>query len=159
VEFVAENRQLTEGVRLVATKSPFMGYFSRYPNTGIAGETDHSEIKTVPLPELSLSLSTDEGQVLIVGCSHSRVDVIVEAAKAFSPEDVALVMGGYHLLPYKEAEVRGIATRLQALGVARVAPAHCTGHLGFKIFRELYADRYLLAGLGSKLAIEPHASP
>ena len=65
------------------------------------------------------------------------------------------MMGGYHLLPYRDHEVRTIAMRLRELGVWRVAPSHCTGHLGFVIFRELFADRYLFAGIGSKIELEP----
>jgi 7,8-dihydropterin-6-yl-methyl-4-(beta-D-ribofuranosyl)aminobenzene 5'-phosphate synthase len=156
VEFVSDNREIMPGVRLVATKSPYMGYFSRYPNVGIGGEADASEIKTVPLPELSLSLDGDDGQILIVGCSHSRVDVIAEAAKAWTHEPLDLVMGGYHLLPYKEDEIRTVVGRLRdELGVRRVAPAHCTGHLGFKIFHEVYGDQYLMAGLGSHIVVAP----
>jgi 7,8-dihydropterin-6-yl-methyl-4-(beta-D-ribofuranosyl)aminobenzene 5'-phosphate synthase len=37
------------------------------------------------------------------------------------------------------------------LGVRSVAPAHCTGHLGFKAFRDSYGDRCRFAGLGSEI--------
>jgi 7,8-dihydropterin-6-yl-methyl-4-(beta-D-ribofuranosyl)aminobenzene 5'-phosphate synthase len=37
----------------------------------------------------------------------------------------------------------------EELGVAGVAPTHCTGHAGFKVFREVFGDRYHAAGLGT----------
>jgi hypothetical protein len=75
---------------------------------------------------------------------------------------VGLVMGGFHLLPYKEKEIRGIAEQMRdEFGVKRVAPAHCTGHLGLrvflrvfrKVFGEVFGEQYQLAGLGSVVRI------
>jgi 7,8-dihydropterin-6-yl-methyl-4-(beta-D-ribofuranosyl)aminobenzene 5'-phosphate synthase len=149
VKYVARNMEIIPGIHLIATRSPFVGYFSRYPNLGISGEKEGAGIKTLELPELSLSLMTSEGEVLIVGCSHSLVETITLEAKDFLEEEIALVMGGFHLLPYTESDIQGMAQRLKNdLGVKRVAPAHCTGHLGFHVFRSVYGPSYLNAGLG-----------
>jgi 7,8-dihydropterin-6-yl-methyl-4-(beta-D-ribofuranosyl)aminobenzene 5'-phosphate synthase len=152
VEFVEASRKVAPGIHLVTTRSPFMGYFSRYPNVGVKGDAvkDDSAIKTLGLPEISLSLETPDGEVLIVGCSHSLVVRIVEETRRVVSPDIAMVMGGFHLLPYGSADIRTMAARMKdEFGVKRVAPAHCTGHLGFKIFREVFGDGYHLAGLGS----------
>jgi 7,8-dihydropterin-6-yl-methyl-4-(beta-D-ribofuranosyl)aminobenzene 5'-phosphate synthase len=154
VRFVKEHREVAPGVNLIVTRSPFVGYFTRYPNTGVEGFEEDSAVKTMGLPEISLSLSTGEGEVLVVGCSHSLVDVITATAKEHLDRDVAMVVGGYHLLPYGEDEIRAIADRMRSeLRVARVAPAHCTGHLGFKVFGEVYGADYRLAGLGASVEI------
>ncbi len=155
VEFVKEHFEIAPGINLIATRSPFVGYFTRYPNTGLTGMKDtSSDTKTMGLPELSLSLSTAEGEVLLVGCSHSLVDVITSTTKEHLERDVSMVIGGYHLLPYGEQEIQAIAKRMQdELGVDKVGPAHCTGHLGFKVFGEIYGDDYLPAGLGTKVSI------
>jgi 7,8-dihydropterin-6-yl-methyl-4-(beta-D-ribofuranosyl)aminobenzene 5'-phosphate synthase len=122
-----------------------MGTFVRYPPHG---ETP----KLIPMPELSLSLSTESGQILVVGCSHSSVETIVEAASAQSQEPIALVAGGYHLLPYPRAEVRALAERLKAQhGVQAVAPCHCSGHVAFDEFRRAYGEAYLPFGLGDRI--------
>lgn len=34
------------------------------------------------------------------------------------------------------------------LGVKKVAPAHCTGHLAFKILQDYYKEDFVFAGLG-----------
>ena len=41
------------------------------------------------------------------------------------------------------------------VGVRQVAPAHCTGNLAFKIFRDLYGENCNYAGLESEV-IFPH---
>ena len=72
VEYIQENIELEDGIKLISTRSPFLGYGSKYPS-GDVNQNDDNEINFVGLPELSLSLSTDEGEVLVVGCSHSSV--------------------------------------------------------------------------------------
>ena len=153
VEFIDQNTEIEPGVTLIVTRSPYMGYFTRYPslgdNEGQQESTDDA-VKTMGLLELSLNLATDEGDVIMVGCSHSTVEAIVRETKQHLARDIGLVFGGYHLLPYKSAEVRGIATRMKdELRVTEVAPAHCTGHVGFAVFREVYDTRFHMAGLGT----------
>jgi 7,8-dihydropterin-6-yl-methyl-4-(beta-D-ribofuranosyl)aminobenzene 5'-phosphate synthase len=142
---------------LITTRSPFVGYFSRYPNVGGHGRFQgEGETKFVELPELSLSLNTKEGEVLVVGCSHSMVDAIARETKAVSKHDLYLVYGGFHLLPYGPDEIHEIIRRLHdELSVANVAPAHCTGHLGFELFRQAYGEHYRFAGLGTSLLLPP----
>jgi 7,8-dihydropterin-6-yl-methyl-4-(beta-D-ribofuranosyl)aminobenzene 5'-phosphate synthase len=153
VEFVGRHTDVAPGVHLIATRSPFVGYFSRYPAVGGHGHfKGPGETKLIELPELSLSLDTTEGEVLIVGCSHSLVDVIARETKAHLKRDVHLVLGGFHLLPYGADEIREMARRLrEEIGVQNVAPTHCTGHLGFGLFQEAYGEHYHLAGLGSSV--------
>jgi 7,8-dihydropterin-6-yl-methyl-4-(beta-D-ribofuranosyl)aminobenzene 5'-phosphate synthase len=152
VVYVGTHTEIAPGVTLIATRSPFMGYFTRYPSLGgLEGlQKTSSDVKTIDLPELSLNLETPDGDVLLVGCSHSLVETIVRSTREHLDRKVALVFGGYHLLPYRSSEIREIATRMkEELGVAGVAPTHCTGHAGFKVFREVFGDRYHAAGLGT----------
>jgi 7,8-dihydropterin-6-yl-methyl-4-(beta-D-ribofuranosyl)aminobenzene 5'-phosphate synthase len=157
IEFISENTEILPGVTLVATRSPFMGYFSRYPTPGEDhGHAHDPAIKTNELPELSMSLRTKTGEVLLVGCSHSLVETIVRETKQHLGRPLDLVYGGYHLLPYDSTAVRAIARRMKdELGVRQVAPAHCTGHVGFSVFREVYGDDYRLAGLGTQIELSP----
>jgi 7,8-dihydropterin-6-yl-methyl-4-(beta-D-ribofuranosyl)aminobenzene 5'-phosphate synthase len=153
VEFVGQNSEIAPGIHLIATRSPYVGYFSRYPSVGGHGQFKGAgDTKLIELPELSLSLGTTEGEVLLVGCSHSLVDVITRETKKHVGRDVHLVLGGFHLLPYGADEIGEIVRRMKLeLGVENVAPTHCTGHLGFKLFREAYGEKYHSAGLGASV--------
>ena len=95
---------------------------------------------------------TSKGLVVVVGCSHTRVEDIVIEAKKQTKSNVDLVMGGFHLLPYSADYISALAAKMKnQLGVKRVAPAHCTGVLAFKIFRDVYGENYLYAGLESQV--------
>ncbi len=152
-EYVDKTTEIAPGIRLVATTSTNMGYFSKYPGVDLNGEPAEGEAKFKGLPELTLSLTTPNGQVLVVGCSHSGIETIVKTSKQELKEDVALVAGGFHLLPYDRQTLEALSTRLKTnLGVKAVAPAHCTGHLAFVVLQQHYADHYRFFGLGSRIA-------
>ena len=62
----------------------------------------------------------------------------------------------FHLFPYDRDYISKVAQRIKDdLGVRRVAPAHCTGNLAFKIFRELYGENYNYAGVEAEVMF-PH---
>ncbi len=156
IEYVKTSREIFPGMTLVPTNSPYMGYFSGYPNKSfVEGQFEgdnHDHYKYTNLPELSLALRTAKGQVVIVGCSHSGVERIVEEAKKVTRDQIDLVYGGFHLIPFDKAKIESIVQYLKNdLGVRRVAPAHCTGHLAFKALRDLYGEGYIYAGLGERI--------
>ena len=107
-------------------------------------------VPIIELQELSLSLDTEEGELLVVGCSHSTVETIISSARDFTGREISLLYGGYHLLPYDRATLESLAVRLKEdHDVKKIAPAHCTGHLAFKILQDTFGDDYVFAGLGS----------
>jgi 7,8-dihydropterin-6-yl-methyl-4-(beta-D-ribofuranosyl)aminobenzene 5'-phosphate synthase len=104
--------------------------------------------------EIALAIDTPDGIVLIVGCSHPTIERIVEAARSATGKQIHLVVGGTHLLPANEGQIRTIAASLRDnLNVRFIAPAHCTGEPAFAILRESFGDRYLYAGLGTTLLL------
>lgn len=147
VELVPKSREIAAGITLVTTESPLLGYFTKYPPHGAEG-------KLTGLPELSMVLDSSAGDIVVVGCSHSGVEAIVKATKELRHREIALLVGGFHLFPYPEDEVRAVALRLRdVLGVQRVAPAHCTGQMGFQAFAETFGESNVFAGLGTELAL------
>lgn len=155
IEFVKASKEILPGLNLIATSSAYMGYFSCYPNKSfVEGQFDHpkDECKQTGLPELSLSMKTPKGDVLIVGCSHTGVENIIIETQKFTNAPTDLVYGGFHLLPFDRKQTSNLVDKIKnELKVMRVAPAHCTGHLAFQLLQKEYATNYLYAGLGEKL--------
>lgn len=148
-EFIKENTEIKPGITLIATASPNMGYFNKYPSLGDGDNPQPHDATFNGLKEISLSLMSDEGEILIVGCSHSTVEKIIIDTKDYTNNDISLVYGGYHLLPYDRNTLSDLAYRLKFdHEVKQVAPAHCTGHLAFRILQNKFKENYLYAGLG-----------
>ena len=110
---------------------------------------------TLELRELSLALSTPEGLVLVVGCSHPGIERILEAAVKIDPR-IQLISGGMHMVVSKDDEIaKTIATLQNTYKVAHVAPGHCTGEPAFDAMSRAFGDRYLYAGVGARLMLGP----
>jgi 7,8-dihydropterin-6-yl-methyl-4-(beta-D-ribofuranosyl)aminobenzene 5'-phosphate synthase len=108
---------------------------------------------TLELRELSLSIRTPKGQVIVCGCSHPGIERIVDASRPIDAR-IHLVAGGFHLVSTPDSTVERIATALrEKWNVDLIAPGHCTGEPAFAIFQKVFGKKYLYAGLGSVLEI------
>lgn len=145
VEFIKEAREVIPGVTLVPTTSQLMGTYIKYPPF-------ENNPQFIGMPEISASFSTEEGQIIIAGCSHSTIETIIQETIKERKEKVLLVTGGFHLIPYEREYIEGLAQRmLEEYDVEQVAPAHCTGHLGFSIFQQAFSGNYKFFGLGEEI--------
>jgi 7,8-dihydropterin-6-yl-methyl-4-(beta-D-ribofuranosyl)aminobenzene 5'-phosphate synthase len=108
---------------------------------------------TLEMNEVSLVIRTPQGLVVVVGCAHPGVEVILAEAAKIDPVLYA-VTGGFHLVMTSRAEVERVAAILHDdLKVQRVAPGHCTSELGFAILRDRFKDRFDHAGVGTVIAL------
>ena len=105
------------------------------------------------IPEQSLGLHTPEGLVVLTGCAHPGVDVIVANAHRLTGADVLLVAGGFHLRSASPTETEAVAAALVNLGVRHVASSHCTGDPARRVFAETFGDRYHPSGVGTVLTL------
>jgi len=99
--------------------------------------------------EESLVLQTDQGLVVITGCAHPGIVLILEKAKQLlGGADVLLAMGGFHLRSESDAELKKIIKRFKELGVRRPGPSHCSGDRTRELFKDLYGDDFVQIGVG-----------
>jgi 7,8-dihydropterin-6-yl-methyl-4-(beta-D-ribofuranosyl)aminobenzene 5'-phosphate synthase len=145
VEYLTEAKEVLPGVTVIPTTSKLMGTFIRYPPF-------EENPQLVGMPELSVSFATEKGEVIVSGCSHSTIETIVQETRKVRRGKIHLVVGGFHLIPYNREYIEGLAKRMkEEYGVESVAPAHCSGHLGFLIFQKVFGDKYRFFGLGERI--------
>lgn len=90
--------------------------------------------------EQSMALKTENGLVIIAGCSHPGVGRILEATSRFG-KPYALI-GGLH--GFKDFDL------LQDLHL--VCPTHCTQHI--EEIKELYPKKFIEGGAGKVIEID-----
>jgi 7,8-dihydropterin-6-yl-methyl-4-(beta-D-ribofuranosyl)aminobenzene 5'-phosphate synthase len=145
VEYLTEAKEVVPGITLIPTTSKLMGTFIKYPPF-------ENNPQFIGIPELSVSFATEKGQIIISGCSHTTIENIIQETKKVRPEKILLVTGGFHLIPYSREYIEGLAKRMRdEYAVESVAPAHCTGHMGFSIFRTIFGNKYRFFGHGESL--------
>lgn len=115
---------------------------------------------TLELRELSLVIDTPDGAVVVVGCSHPGIENILEAAAKINPH-IHFLAGGLHLVVAPDDVIaKAVAALHDTYKVDYIAPGHCTGEPTFTALRKAFGERYLYAGLGTRLALgtTPHSS-
>lgn len=133
------------GAKLIESE----GVCEIFPGLFTTGELDG------PVKEQAALLKTDAGTMVITGCAHPGIVRIVEIAQKILPEnDLALVMGGFHLLNDGNEEILSIIKRFQSLGVRYAAASHCSGERARKLFARKYAKRFIRLGAGSIIGLE-----
>jgi 7,8-dihydropterin-6-yl-methyl-4-(beta-D-ribofuranosyl)aminobenzene 5'-phosphate synthase len=113
---------------------------------------------TKELKELSLAISTPEGIVLVVGCSHPGIDAVVAEAVKINSR-IHFIAGGLHLVVAPDPMIEKVVSSLKdTWKVDWIAPGHCTGEPAFAALKEAFGDRYLYAGVGTvlELGATPH---
>lgn len=102
-----------------------------HDNLFSTGELDHIE--------QSMAVKTDKGLVLIVGCSHPKMEDIFKAVSQFG--NVYAILGGLH--GFKEFELFN--------DLEIICPMHCTQHLAE--IKALYPQKYMEGGAGKIIEI------
>lgn len=90
--------------------------------------------------ELYLTLKVEGGAAVVTGCSHRGVTNIVRAAREAFPEDLRMVIGGFHVNGDTPDAIGRLVGELDRLGVRRLGVCHCTGVDGFAVIRGLRPD-------------------
>ncbi len=122
------------------------------PATIVARAHTTGELGT-RIREQALVLETPIGLVVITGCAHPGIAKLVRQAQTTVGGDVALALGGFHLRDANATQIATVSAELQALGVQRIAPSHCTGEDARRALAAAFGANYLESGTGHVFVI------
>jgi len=121
--YVPRSVRVVRGIKKVISVSEPLQI---HENIFSTGEVDHIE--------QSMAVTTEKGVVLIVGCSHPKMDHILNAASQFGK--VYAIVGGMH--GFTEFEL--------FRDFKLICPTHCTQHI--EAIKSLYPGKYIDGGAG-----------
>jgi metal-dependent hydrolase (beta-lactamase superfamily II) len=98
--------------------------------------------------EQSLAIETSAGTVVVTGCAHPGILNIVRVVQSLVDDEIALVLGGFHLLDTQSTSLDRIVEGFRDFGVKQVSPTHCTGEPAIRKFAEEFGDDYIEGGAG-----------
>ena len=90
------------------------------------------------LYEQALVVKSSHGFSVITGCAHPGIVRIVRRAIKIFGGRIYAVCGGFHMKNNTQEDNLKIIAELQALGVKKVIPLHCTGAAAHQLFRKTY---------------------
>jgi 7,8-dihydropterin-6-yl-methyl-4-(beta-D-ribofuranosyl)aminobenzene 5'-phosphate synthase len=130
---IGESKEVLPGIFLFSTRSDRAG--------------------TREMNEISMLMKTSQGGVLVVGCSHPGIELILEVATKIEPH-IHSVFGGFHLADLADDEVTAMVTRLRdKWHIERMAAGHCTGQFAFVEVGRIFGPKFDHAGVGTVIAL------
>ncbi len=104
----------------IPRKNDFEGHLS-------FGRKQGSDDEDIVVDDSALVYKSDQGLVIITGCSHSGICNIVEYAKEVCGDDrIADIVGGFHLQSPSQRQLEGTLAYLKDAGPKQVHACHCT---------------------------------
>lgn len=105
----------------------------------------------------------DRGLVIVSGCSHSGVVNVVRNAQQLTGESrVAGLIGGFHLTGRLfEPLIPETVADINAIGIERIVPAHCTGWRATHTLARTMPDAFVQPSVGTvfEFRAPPMADP
>jgi 7,8-dihydropterin-6-yl-methyl-4-(beta-D-ribofuranosyl)aminobenzene 5'-phosphate synthase len=105
------------------------------------------------IKEQSLIMETEVGLIVITGCAHPGIVHITATARKQREQKIHLILGGFHLGSFSDTQIARIVEQLQALGVEKVAPSHCTGDKAIRLFAETWKEDCISSGCGARIIV------
>ncbi len=102
--------------------------FERELTIKVFKEVDGELVRDFIEDEVGLAFITDEGLVVLGGCSHPGiVSIVRKSMEVTGVNEVRAVIGGFHLVSASEERISSTIKAFKDLGVKEVYAGHCTG--------------------------------
>jgi len=88
--------------------------------------------------EQALVVKSRKGFSVITGCAHPGIVRIVRQAIKIFGKKIYAICGGFHMKDNTQKDNLKIIAELQALGVKKVIPLHCSGPSAIQVFGRFY---------------------
>ena len=117
---VSKRKKLFENIYIFKTNyRPFEFENNNYPTYLKNGKDD------IVKDEISIAIKTENGLVVLSGCSHAGIcNIVRNAQKIFNEQKVYAVVGGFHLTN-KIERAKLVINKLKELGVQKCFTGHC----------------------------------
>lgn len=106
------------------------------------------------LDDLALILSTQNGIMVILGCTHSGiVNTLSHIREITGKKDILGLIGGVHLWSAKEEQLQKTAKALKGFNLRLIGLSHCSGLNAFLYFSRVFGEKVFLNSAGSVIEI------
>jgi len=106
------------------------------------------------IPEQGLCVKAAQGLVVVTGCAHPGIVRMVKAAKEHARLPIRAALGGFHMRTTPRGQIAEVIAALRQLGVAQIAPCHCSGETTRQMMKDAFGKDYLPSGVGARLVFE-----
>ncbi len=144
--------EITENV-MTTGEIPMVTEFEQAATNLFVKEDNKLELDLV-LDDQALIIKTEPGLVIILGCAHRGViNTVYHAQKITEVEDIALVLGGCHLIGSNEEQINQTIAALKELEVQKIGVSHCTGMAATVMMAREFGDNFFFNNAGTQIKL------
>lgn len=94
------------------------------------------------------------GLVVIGGCSHPGIiNMVKYAQKLTGVQQIALILGGFHLTPHGDEVIQHTIQGLRELNPELIIAGHCTGFRALTKLAGAFPDNFMVSCVGTKVMV------
>lgn len=113
------------------------------------------EMPSPKAPEVALTIDTDDGLVVLVGCSHPGPDAMLKQIRERTGRPILMVVGGFHMLDFGPDQIKRTLDEFKAIGVKYVGPTHCSGGPAITATHDAFPGTFIQGGVGTVVQAGP----
>ncbi len=106
------------------------------------------------LDDQAVILNTGQGLVVILGCAHRGIiNTIYHAQKITGVQEIAMVLGGCHLVGASEERIWLTIAALKELRVQKIGVSHCTGMAAAVVMAQEFGENFFFNNAGTRIEL------
>ena len=113
--------------------------------------------KTEPdlfLDDQSLTIESEKGLILVLGCAHSgMINIIHHVINKTGKQDFYAILGGTHLGFLAPEQLEESIKSLKTMNIEKIGVSHCTGMKAACRLHQEFGERYFYGCVGSVLEL------
>ena len=124
------------------------------PDSRLFSEIEGKTEPDIFLDDQSLTIESEKGSILVLGCAHSgMINIINHVIHKTGKEKFYAILGGTHLDFLTPEQLEASIQALNELDMGKIGVSHCTGmRAAFRLNLE-FGDRFFYGGVGSVLEV------
>ena len=117
-------------------------------------KTGEGHTQDLIFDDQTLIVNTEEGLIIILGCSHSgMINIINHVINKTGQNHIRTIIGGTHLGPASEETKEKTIQALKKFDIEKIGVSHCTGlKISMRLFQE-FGNRFFFCNVGTEIKI------
>ena len=160
-EYLKENNietEVVEDIKYITENTMIITNFTRdneYENineTMFIKENDEYTLDAFT-DEIAMVINTEEGLVVLVGCSHPGVVNMLDTIIKRTGKEIYGVIGGTHLMKEGDEKINKVINYLKEKNIKQIAACHCTGRQGETMLSQQLTEAFKYNNTGDIIKV------
>lgn len=132
INYVSDSIEITDKIKIFTNFNRIYDFEKLNPNMIIKKREEY--IIDSFEDEVVLTIETQKGILILLGCSHPGILNIVSDIQKRTGKNIYGILGGTHLVEADEKRINNTIKKLKQMNIKLIGVSHCTGNKAVKMF-------------------------